>query len=172
MTEEQTTVQGTVAKVQVWASGKGFFLNFEDDENDYYKWGKTAIEVGDKAAFSCKPGSKTWEDKVELVKPIEVGTAKVDVAQLKKKTQDKVLDGIKNGETFYMDKQELIVKQVCLKVAGEMHSHLIERSAKVPGKNIANSVTEMSEMFFLYIMGIEGSGLPEPPEPPEPESEN
>ncbi len=43
---EKDKVEGKVARITSWKTGKGYFLNIENDSNDYYGFGKCKGEVG------------------------------------------------------------------------------------------------------------------------------
>ncbi len=163
MTDKPTTVRGKVAKITEWQSGKGFFLNFEGDENDYYKFGPAKVEVGQTVAFECKPGSKIFSDKVELIKKVEAGTDTIDVNKLKQEV-------FKTADTVYLSKAEAdavrqnsIERQSAIKSACALVGAIHSKSKTDSWNDVANNVTDIADKFLDFIK-MDEPKLPEPEE--------
>ena len=163
MTDAPTTVKGKIAKIMTWASGKGFFLSFEGDENDYYKFGSCKYSEGQEVCFECKPGSNKWADKVEIVKEVKVGNATIDVNKIKQ-------ESFKSADTVYLTKAEAdavrqnsIERQSAIKSAAAIISRVVGTDSNWKVKMLAESTINLAHEFLEFIKDEEPK-LPDPGE--------
>lgn len=149
---EQTTRKGTIADIKEWKKGGGFFLNLEDDPNDYYKFGASKNEVGDPVEITVKEGSGNFSDKFEIV---IIGKGDEETAKPAKNKQDKdksFTELCDDGAKVYMNTQNLIVEQCCLKAAAEIVGHLLKRTDKINAEDVAKTVNFLKRDFVHDII--------------------
>ena len=164
------TVSGEIGKITPWKSGKGYFLNLKGNENDFYGFGSCKKQVGAKVTLTVKEGTGQFSERYLIVKISDSAQEKPVQKEKPKVAQENVLDSVKDGLTVYVEKQELIVRQTCIKAAAEVVGHLVERSPKLPGKDIGDAVIDLADMFVAFCLGIDE--LPEENgEEPEPAAE-
>jgi hypothetical protein len=70
---------------------------------------------------------------------------------------------VRQGDSVYYRKDELIVKQCCIKAAARFCAGVIQPSNVVPGKKMADAVCDVAEVFYAWITGMDE--LPEETEP-------
>ena len=162
---EEKTVSGTVAGTTEWKSGKGSWINLQNDGNDYFAYSGKVPEEGETGTWVVAEGSGFAEGKIELVKPATIGPKKVEVAGKRSEAMEIVDKSIESGEKTYFDTQDLIVKQCCVKVAANAVGEIKGRESPADWDKISENITFVAEHLYNWIMGIEES-LPEPPEAP------
>ena len=149
---EQETVSGTIAAIKQWKKGSGFFLSLEGNSQDFYKFGKNPPEVGAAVEMEVKEGTGIFSDKLEVVQIGKGAPGKAKPAEKPKEEPEKPEETFKEGVKVYMDKQNLIVEQTCLKVAGEVVSHLLPRNEKPDWEGIAKTVNFLKRDFVADII--------------------
>lgn len=162
MSQPKDTVTGTVVAVKPWKTGKGFFLNLEGDSNDYYSFGKTALEEGDTATFEVSEGTGGFADKIKLDKL-------VPTAVEKQQETEKTMPGVETGDKVYLTREEAqavrqnsIERQCALKAAVQVVGELYPRQEKMDNVKIIDYVETFAVKFLAFIQD-EDSPLPEPP---------
>jgi hypothetical protein len=163
MAEPKATVEGEVEKVINWKTNKGYFLLLKGDSNEYFGWKECKCKEGDKVKLTVTKGNGNFSDKLLITHTEQAGTTLAEIKQRKADADDVVDHSVMQGNKFYMAREELIVKQTCLKVAGEVVGHLVNRSAVIPGSAIADAVIDMADKFFCYVTGQEEPGLDNEP---------
>jgi len=149
---EKDTVKGTITQIKTWKKGNGFFLNLDGDEADYYKFGKPTHEPGDEVELTVKEGTGAFSDKLEIVK-IGKGASETTKPTENKQDEDKSFKELcEDGAKVYMDKQNLIVEQTCLKAASDIVGHLLPRSEKQDWEDIAKTVNFLKRDFVHDII--------------------
>ena len=165
MPEQTTTVKGEVGKINLWKNKPGYFLLLMGDQNEYYNFGKCPFTVSEQVELEVKEGTGTFSDKYQIVRKAQSLPRKA-VVQEKAKTAGEIMaEGIESSDKVYFDRQNLIVRQTCLKAGAEVVGHIVTRINVLPGKAIASSVLELAEMFYNWVVEAEEM-LPEPPEEP------
>jgi len=162
---EKDKVQGKIARITEWSSGKGYFLNLENDKNDYYGFMKCKGEVGCFVELEVSEGTGNFADKVKIDKL----HSKQTVKETRKETADKdiklVEDSIKSGENTYFERQNLIIRQTCIKAASNLVGELYPRKESIGLVGAGGAVIETAERFYAWVTETD-QRLPEPPEEP------
>ena len=159
------TVTGTVASTRDWKSGKGSWVNLDNNSNDFFAYKAKVPKVGETGTWKVKEGTGVMADKVELVKKQD----ETDLDKVRKETADKDMEivqkSIDSGEKTYFERQNLIIRQCCIKAASVVVDKL-----GVPGKTtnipaISNTICEVADRLYAWITESDYK-LPEPPEEP------
>lgn len=161
MPKEKQTVTGTIKAINPWDSGKGGFIVLEDDSTDYYYFSKPPAKIGDTGVFETKPGTKNFSDKVQLVKTVLESRTEKAMQECADKDIKILKDSIASGEKTYFDKQNLIVRQTCIKSACVVVAELKERSKTINIPKTTEEILDVAEKLYEWI--IEQEPLPEPP---------
>ena len=164
MTEKDKT-SGKVARVTEWGSHKGYFLNLKDDSNDYYGFGKCKADVNDEIELEVSEGTGNFSDKIKVDKLYSKQTVKEAVKETTDKSMEILDKSIKSGENTYFERQNLIIRQCCIKAAARAVSASIIPTEQCQWHAIGSSTVDLAEMFYAYIMETDYK-LPEPPEEP------
>ena len=165
MTDEQQTVTGEVASTVDWKSGKGSWVNLKDNSNDFFAFKGGVPKVGESGTWTVKEGTGPMSDKVELVKAVKEATLKEKIkaqAEAEVKEFEKLAA---KGDDVYFDRQNLIVRQTCMKAAAMVVSGSIERKPSRDWPKFASCVCDVADKLYDWVVGNEPS-LPEPPEEP------
>ena len=164
MTETDKTT-GKVARIVAWTSGKGYFLNLQDDSNDYYGFMKCKAKVGETVDLEISEGTGNFSDKIKVDK-MHCG---VTVKQVEKETHDKdmeILDkSIESGEKTYFDTKNIINRQSGAKSSAPVVAAMIRAGLLKTKVEIAEAHLYLADKIYFYITEQEES-LPEPPEEP------
>ena len=162
---EKDKVSGKVARVTEWKTHKGYFLNLKDDSNDYYGFGKCGADIDSTVTLQVSEGTGNFSDKIRVDKFVK----KVDLNTVRKETADKsmeILDkSIKSGENTYFERQNLIIRQCCIKAAASIVGNIFQGDPKIRMGIVSDDVENLAERFYAYIMETDQK-LPEPPEEP------
>jgi len=62
------TAEGTVSQVKAWRHGKGYFLNLEELEYDFFGYGECRASEGDKVILEIAEGTGDFSDKYQITK--------------------------------------------------------------------------------------------------------
>lgn len=166
MAEEQETVTGKIAQVKPWKNSKGYFLNIEGNSNDFYGFGKPHVEEGEEVTFVVKEGTGSFADKIAIVRKMKPDEEPPKPKEKPKTDTDKVLDGIEDAKTVYMDKQNLIVRQCCIKAGAQMVGELMPRAEHANWTHVAAIACDIADTLYEWVT-MQEPPLPEPPEEPE-----
>lgn len=162
---DKNTATGKVARVTEWSSHKGYFLNLKDDSNDYYGFGKCGADIGSTVTIEVSEGTGSFSDKIKIDKFAK----KVDLNAVRKETADKDLkiveDSIISGENMYFARQNLIIRQTCIKAASNCIGLLLAKEEKVDLALVSNRIHDMAEQLYAWVTESDQK-LPEPPEEP------
>jgi len=149
---KNTTVRGRIASLLPWKSGKGYFLNLENDQNDYFGHGTSKREVGEEVTMQVKPGEKGWEHKTQIVSCKKQVQEKIK--EEAKQTEPSATDAgeIPDGLTVYMDKQRAIIEQSCLKAAANLVGELFPRQEAFNKEIMVDLVLWIKDKFVFDIV--------------------
>ena len=145
---EETSVEGLVEKIVPWESGKGYFLNIEFDENDYFGYGSSKAKIDSVVAIEFKKGSGSFGGKRQITKLVLVD----------KSEKDSQGDSIKsvganpaphiNGVSANEKRQELIMRQSCMKAASAFVSNSLTPEKNPDWSERVKLVTDISDDFY------------------------
>ena len=152
MTADENAIAGKVKVVTQWASDKGGFVTFEGDNNDYYYFGKPKCCAGEQCTFAIAPGKGNFEDKVELKKKLSGPDEGSSTPPPTKTASDKFESAAQDGLTVYVDKQNLIIAQTCLKVAGKVVAGTMKVAEGDAWKDVGKVVCDLQDQFFTHIV--------------------
>lgn len=165
MPEEKQTVTGEVGKVIQWNSKKGYFLNIKGMEQDFYGFGTPKVKEGQAVTFEVSPGTGQFEDKVCLGKLLKQPST-LDIVKEKAKADMEIVNkSIESGERTYFDKQNLIVRQTCMKAAATVVAGIHSKDEVNSWNDIANQVNEVADRLYAWVTESD-LRLPEPEEEP------
>ena len=164
MTEAET-VTGTVASTRDWKSGKGSWVNLDNNSNDFFAYKAKVPKVGETGTWKVKEGTGVMADKVELVKTVDG----VDLKAVRKETADKDMEivqkSIDSGEKTYFERQNLIIRQTCIKAAASVVGNILEKGNAFKWDTVSSNVTDVAEQLYAWVTESDQK-LPEPPEEP------
>ena len=152
---EKDTVAGIVGKWVEWKTGKGYFLNIDGHEMDYYGFGKCKAALGDKITIEVSPGTGTFGDKMKVEKFVDVGAGPSPPPVSPQTTDKTPKPEFVPASELPMDTNTSIVKQVCLKCASRVVSELHGRKDKIDWTEIATIVTDMADDFYNHHIGLD-----------------
>ena len=155
MTMEKEVLTGKVARVTPWSSGKGGFVSFEGNDEDYYYFGSSKYSEGEQCTVECAPGSGTFSDKIELKKKISGPDSGSEPALDPAKPKDDFESAAQDGLTVYLDKQNLIVAQCCMKIAGQVVGDLLVGSDEMVWEDIDKLIFERADAYFARIIQMQ-----------------
>ena len=165
MTVETKKVQGKVARINLWTNKPGYFINLENDQNEYFGYGSCKAKLGEIVDLEVSEGTGNFKDKFKVEK-IHCGAT---VKQVEKETADKDMEiidrSIKSGENTYFERQNLIVRQCCVKAAARCATAYISRGDDLSTTHVIGICTDIADGLYAYIMETDNK-LPEPPEEP------
>jgi len=154
MTNENT-VTGQISKLVPWKSGKGFFVNLEGDDTDYYTFLKLKVNTGDEATFQVTEGSGNFSDKLQITKVLKQDTIPAKKPDTAPVEEPPVTTEFSSEHKFYADKQSLIVQQTCLKAAARIVAASINPAKEYDCAKLESNILRMKDAFFKNIMEIE-----------------
>jgi len=162
---EKDKVQGKVARVTEWKTHKGYFLNLKDDQNDYYGFGKCKADVSDEIELEVSEGTGNFSDKIRIDKLYSKATIKEAVKETHDKDMEIVNKSIKSGENTYFERQNLIIRQTCIKSATGLASRIFQGKTDVDKDTIHLRIVDTADVLYAWITETDVR-LPEPPEEP------
>jgi len=160
--EDATTkITGVVGMVKAWKTGKGYFLNLNGDDNDYYGFGSCKAKEGEEVVIDVKEGTGSFADKVCITK-LTVGK---DAAGTAKKTSREPAPAatpeVRQGDSVYFRKDELIVKQCCVKAAARITAALIAAGYSKSKKDAIDDTVDVADKMYCYIVDLDEPDEPE-----------
>jgi len=165
MTVETKKVQGKVARINLWTNKPGYFINLENDQNEYFGYGSCKAKLGEIVDLEVSEGTGNFKDKFKVEK-IHCGAT---VKQVEKETADKDMEiidrSIKSGENTYFERQNLIVRQCALKAAAVVVAAEIKAKKEIIATGTPERVRDLMD-FFYGLVTESDQRLPEPPEEP------
>ena len=165
MTDKGMTVSGTVVEITAWKSGKGSWINLEGNPNDFFAYAKRVPAKGTEGTWDVQEGKGFLADKVELVKLVK----EPDLKAVAKETADKdmaiVEKSIESGEKTYFARQNLIIRQTCIKAAAVVVAKIAEKGKEANVDSAANVLCAMADRLYAWVTESDQK-LPEPPEEP------
>jgi len=162
---EKDKVEGKVARVTDWSSHKGYFLNIADDSNDYYGFGKCKGQVGETVEIEVSEGTGNFSDKIKIDKMHSKATVKEAVKETADKDMEIVAKSIESGENTYFARQNLIIRQTCIKAAADAIGHSLPGDEIKSLEGLAIAITNTAERLYAWVTESD-QRLPEPPEEP------
>ncbi|KKL09577.1 hypothetical protein LCGC14_2564490 [marine sediment metagenome] len=165
MTDKGMTVSGEVVSVTDWKSGKGAWVNLKDNSNDFFAFKGKVPVVGLTGTWTVKEGTAHMSDKVELVKLLRGP----DLKAVAKETADKdmaiVEKSIESGEKTYFARQNLIIRQTCIKSASVAVAGIAYSDDASLWPKVGDRIIELAERLYAWVTESDHK-LPEPPEEP------
>ena len=165
MTENKDTVSGKVARVVPWSKGNGYFFNLDGNSNDFYGFGSCKLQPGQEVNLEVSPGTGNFSDKVKLDKVLGAP----DFNKVRKETADKDMEivnkSIESGEKTYFERQNLIIRQTCIKAGARLVAAKVQIDESLGKKDAAIATCDAAEILYDWVTGREPP-LPEPPEEP------
>jgi len=166
MPAKTETVTGKVASLNDWKSGKGVWVNLEDNPNDFFAYKNKAPKLGEEGTWQVKEGTGIFSDKVELVKK-QGGTPE------KPAKQENPVAAIESADRVYLTRAEAdavrqnsIERQSAIKTAGALVGELYPREPKFDHEKALDNVRYIADGVLAWIR-MDESKLPEPPEEPD-----
>lgn len=160
---ETDIISGTISQVREWSKGNGYFLVIDGNDSDFYAFGKPKFQAGDNVELEVKEGSGNFSDKMQITK---IGKGPGKAAAPAKIAGEEVPNASKYGEIEnerYAARQDLIVRQTCMKTAGEVVSHLTTRATSIDSPKALDNVRYIADGLYDWVMRNEPP-LPEPTE--------
>jgi len=162
---EKGKVEGKVSRITAWKTGKGYFLNIDGNSNDFYGFGSCKGEVGCFVELEVSEGTGNFSDKIRIDKLYSKATVKEAVKETADKDMEIVAKSIESGENTYFARQNLIIRQTCIKsasviVVGEMRTNPV-----VVETGIIERTLFIAERLYAWVTESDLK-LPEPPEEP------
>ncbi len=165
MIDKGMTVSGTVVEVTAWKSGKGSWINLEGNPNDFFAYAKRVPAKGTEGTWDVQEGKGFLADKVELVKLVK----EPDLKAVAKETADKdmaiVEKSIESGEKTYFARQNLIIRQTCIKAAAVLVAAEIQAGKAVLKVGTYLRTIQLADGLYAWVTESDRK-LPEPPEEP------
>ncbi len=162
---EKNKVEGKVARVTDWKTGKGYFLNIESNNNDFYGFGKCKGQVGETVELEVSEGTGNFSDKIRIDKLYSKATVKEAVKETADKDMEIVAKSIESGENTYFARQNLIIRQTCIKAAARLVAAELQAKVKTEVLGTATQTCNRAEVLYAWITESDQK-LPEPPEEP------
>jgi len=151
MTEETTTVKGEIGKLVEWKTGKGHFLNLKGDKNDYYAWGKSKHKEGETVELTVKEGTGNFSDKMQITQIKALQPEKAQVQEKAMTAAQKMQEYCESADKTYYDRQDLIVKQCCIKAACELVGELKPRQEKEDWDNVCEKALYVADKLYFWV---------------------
>lgn len=150
------TVEGIVSAVKVWKTGKGYFLNLEGDDTDYYAFGGVDTDVENTVKLTVKPGTGTFSDKCQITKLVNVKQGKIQDAgsQASKPGSKAVASAQSPGQSGKNDAE--IRRGVSLKCASWITAATIMPDAEADAVAFAKDTVELAKKFEPYLKSGQG----------------
>jgi len=167
--KKEATVQGVIGKVTPWQSGKGYFLALQGDNNDYYAFSKHLPNEGDNVQLTVTKGTGGFSDRLQITKLEPAKRTLEEIKQAKKEADEIVQQSTMAGDRFYFKREDLIIKQTCIKAAAEVIGHCVERSKTPALKGLTDAVIDMADRFYCYVTEQEEAPRTEKEPADEPE---
>jgi len=165
MAEETQTVSGEVVSVTPWKSGKGSWVNLQDNSTDFFAFKAKVPKVKETGTWVVKEGTGVMSDKVELVKPVKETTLNEKI-DFKKKEEVKEFEKLAaKGDDVYFDKQNLIIRQSSMKSAAVLAAAYIQHHKELGTKAIFALASDLADSVYAWVTESDQK-LPEPPEEP------
>ncbi len=162
---EKNKVEGKVSRITAWKTGKGYFLNLDANSNDFYGFGSCKGEVGCFVELEVSEGTGNFSDKIKIDKMHSKQTVKEAVKETADKDLKIVEDSIKSGENTYFARQNLIIRQTCIKSASAIVAGSIQGASITDTKRLFVRVSDLAESMYAWVTESDQK-LPEPPEEP------
>lgn len=150
---QTTKVKGVIGSTRQWPSGKGYFLTLEDDSNDYYGFGSCKYSEGDEVEIDVQEGTGKFSDKFQVVAKQVLPATPAQAKPKAPEAKPAPVSEYKNAANVYFERQDIIVKQTCLKAAAELVGELQGRTEKQDWNWIAKLVNKMADLFYEHITG-------------------
>lgn len=165
MADKPQTVTGEVISVTEWKSQKGSWVNLKDNPNDFFAYSGKVPAFGSTGTWTVKEGTGHMSDKVELVKLVGDLELKAKIKAAAKEEVKEMENLIDKGDKVYFDKQNLIIRQVCIKAAATAvgGAAVVEKSKDWPV--VGDRICEVADKLYAWVMESDNK-LPEPPEEP------
>ena len=164
MTETDKTT-GKVARITNWKTGKGYFLNLDGNSNDFYGFGACKAKLGETVDLEVSEGTGNFADKIKIDKLYSKATVKEAVKETADKDMEIVKKSIESGENTYFERQNLIIRQTCIKAAAELVKSVYNEKGADQWQYAVPKALEIADRFYAWVTESDQK-LPEPPEEP------
>ncbi|KKL50421.1 hypothetical protein LCGC14_2305660 [marine sediment metagenome] len=165
MIDKGMTVSGTVVEITEWKSKKGSWINLEGNPNDFFAYAKRVPAKGTEGTWDVQEGKGFLADKVELVKLV----TEIDLSAVVKTAAASdmaiVEKSIESGEKTYFARQNLIIRQTCIKAAAMVISRVVGTDSNWKVQKLIEGTTDIAEGLYAWVTESD-QRLPEPSEEP------
>lgn len=161
LTGKEKTFDGEVIDLKQWQSGKGYFINLENCSKDFYGFGSCPNKLYDTVKITAAQGTGQFQDKMEVYKIETLEQKEVKDFTSADKIQQTPTEDREKGVNIYVQKQDQIVQECCLKAAAEIIGHVNQgqlTTTKKQVKALGKSVLQLKKMFYDDIIGLEEDG--------------
>jgi hypothetical protein len=149
----ETITEGKVVRLNEWAKGKGYFVNLEGSELDFYDFRKASISIGEFVRITSQPGTKNFAEKQEVMrieKPMQQVSSKGPAAA---PAQKPVSSQEPNWDKIRGEKRDSIERQCALKAAVELVKGSMPIGETIDVLGFAAQALEVSKKFEAYLNG-------------------
>ena len=164
MTETDKTT-GKVARITNWKTGKGYFLNLDGNSNDFYGFGACKAKLGETVDLEVSEGTGNFADKIKVDKLYSKATVKEAVQESTDKSMEILEKSIASGENTYFERQNLIIRQTCIKSACVLAGSITKNIDAANTKVAISMAEEIADALYAWVTESD-QRLPEPPEEP------
>ena len=164
MTEKDKTT-GKVSRITEWGSKKGYFLNLDGNSNDFYGFGSCKGKLGETVDLEVSEGTGNFSDKIKIDKLYSKATIKEAVKETEDKSMEILDKSIKSGENTYFERQNLIIRQTCIKSASVVFAGLHQQQTGLSTAQVTTKIKDIAEDLYAWVTESDHK-LPEPPEEP------
>ncbi len=162
---ETKKVQGKVARINLWTKKPGYFINLENDQNEYFGYGSCKAKLGETVDLEVSEGTGNFKDKFKVEKLHSNATVKEAVKETADKDLKIVEKSIESGEKTYFKTQDLINRQSAAKTTSRVVAAMINAGLVKTKLEIAEAHLYLADRVYFYITEQEEPEQ-EPPEEP------
>ncbi len=157
--------QGKVSRITAWKTGKGYFLNLDGNSNDFYGFGSCKGKVGETVEMEVSEGTGNFADKIRIDKLYSKQTNNEAVKETEDKSMEILNKSIASGENTYFERQNLIIRQTCIKSASRIVSRVVGTDSNWKSQMLIDLSCEIADGLYAWVTESDYK-LPEPPEEP------
>lgn len=151
-----TTASGKVASVKPWKKGNGYFMNLEDDQNDYYAFGHCSANEGDTVELEVSEGTGGFSDKICINKILKSSGRKWK-GKIEKDEDAEEGPAVQEKPAYSgLSRDESIQKQCCLKAAARLVGIVNSGNKEADIKKLTEQAMNMANRFYIeFLVGLE-----------------
>ncbi len=162
---ETKKVQGKVARINLWTKKPGYFINLENDQNEYFGYGSCKAKLGEIVDLEVSEGTGNFKDKFKVEKLHSKQTVKEVLKESTDKSMEIIDKSIKSGENTYFERQNLIIRQTCIKASVELAGIMFIGKQDKTKEMVTGHALYFAERLYAWVTESDQK-LPEPPEEP------